>query len=137
MPNEGLYTEGAPSLKLKIGRSVFESIPWEPQSVMGFLGARRGGYIETYYLGNPMNYQTLILSCNDVGFGPWPPLKELLKDFGYVNSSNTIEYLKSDTTLSLRGGISFNSYGFTAPHQAVPDNPALLGVDGDQVRVIP
>lgn len=138
LPGKGRYTKGASSVKIQIGRATFGSFPEPPQSVIGFKGARRAFYIETYYFGNPMNYQTLILSYNDAGFGSWPPVEELLKDFGYrVDSSKIDEYLESDSDLRLRGGIHFNSYGFTAPHQIVPDDTDLLGVDGDQVRVIP
>lgn len=76
--------------------------------------------METYDLGNPMNYQTLVLSCNDASFGSLPPLEAVLKDFGYVIDSPKIaEYLKSDTTLRLGGEIRFNGYGFTSPYEGV------------------
>lgn len=138
LPNEGRYTFDAPSLKIRVGSDTFAIIRWKPNSVIASLGARRAWYIETYYLGNPMNYQTLTLSWNDAGFGSWPPLEPLLKDFGYVvDSATTDKYLSSDATLRLRPTIRFNSFGFTAPHQDLKDDRSLLGVDGDQVRVVP
>lgn len=138
LPNEGRYTIDAPSIKIRIGRDTFGSMPWVPNSVIASLGARRAWYVETYYLGNPMNYQTLTLSWNDAGFGSWPPLEALLKDFGgVVDSTTTEKYLSSDATLRLRPAIGFNSYGFTAPHQDLKDDRSFLGVDCDQVRVIP
>ncbi len=138
LPNEGRYTLDAPSVKIGIGRDTFGTIGWEPTTVLASLGARRAWYAETYYLGNPMNYQTLILSWNDAGFGSWPPLEALLKDFSNViDSTNTERYLRSDTTLRLRPAIQFNSYGFTAPHETPKDDQVYLGVDSDKVRVIP
>ena len=87
LPNGGRYTFNDPPVKIRLGLSTFGSVPWKPESVIASLGARRAWYGEDYYLGNPMNCQRLMLIWNDAGFGPWPPLKQLLSDFGYTVTS--------------------------------------------------
>lgn len=38
-----------------------------PNGISGWCGARRFGYIESYYYGNPGNYQTFLMALNDAG----------------------------------------------------------------------
>ena len=54
----------------RLGRFGFDEIASPdrpPDGVSGWCGARRYGYIESYYYGNPGNYQTFLLALNDAG----------------------------------------------------------------------
>lgn len=40
-----------------------------PDRAAGWVGAHSWHYFETYYFGNPGNYQTFVYSINDAGVG--------------------------------------------------------------------
>lgn len=63
-----------------------------PQGISGWLGARRFGYVEAFYFGNPGNYLTYLLGVNDAGWVWRTDLLGKMKDgFGdYMVSLGTL-----------------------------------------------
>jgi hypothetical protein len=57
------------NLDVKLGHTRFSSIQRDPDGRSLWIGARRYGYSESFYFGNPGNYQHFVLSKNDAGVG--------------------------------------------------------------------
>jgi hypothetical protein len=65
------------TLEVKLGRTQFGELPHGPGLVYGDTAARRQGYAEVYYFGNPGGYQTYVYALGDAGWVP-PRSSELV-----------------------------------------------------------
>lgn len=54
-------------LPIQLGRSTFENVPHHPNGARVWTGARRYGYLQHYYFGNPGSYQDYWISHNMCG----------------------------------------------------------------------
>jgi hypothetical protein len=78
--NRGVFADHRGKPALQLGRATFASLEQAvgatPNGLHGWLGARRSGWAESYYFGNPGGYQTFIVALNDAGpsrsFGTFP-----------------------------------------------------------------
>lgn len=57
-------------LEVQLGRSRFSDLPYLPDRIVGAVGARRWGYSEFRYFGNPGGYQTYAYALNQAGWFP-------------------------------------------------------------------
>jgi hypothetical protein len=64
-------------LNTTLPKTSFLDIIAEPNGRRYLIGANRLGYAESYYLGNPGNYQTYVLAFNDIGAGNFSPLSDV------------------------------------------------------------
>jgi hypothetical protein len=114
------------------------------------LAARRFGYIEQHYFGNPGSYQNYFVGFNDAGIGG-PPTVELLhrlRLFDYTEGIFKASPLVQQTALDSEGEkllagwreqVIANTIGI-AGHDSdmtVVVYPSFVGVDQDHVRVLP
>lgn len=58
------------SLEVQLGRTRFGDVPFGPSRVYGQTAARRQGYVEYHYYGNPGAYLTYAYALSDVGWQP-------------------------------------------------------------------
>jgi hypothetical protein len=61
-PSLNYHPGGAAEMQIRLGRTHFSDLADQPSGVRGWIGARRGGYAESYYYGNPGHYQTYIVA---------------------------------------------------------------------------
>lgn len=137
VPNLGMYTSDAKPVELTLGRSRLADVPWMPGSIYATIGANRIVHRECYYLANPGNYQSLVISWNDAGSGSYSgstePVTALAPE---VHAENTEEFLNSDGGKALRREVTMNTYGITAPLIGVDLTAPVYGVDLNDVRVL-
>jgi hypothetical protein len=136
---------------VELGRTPFTALGDLPDGVMAFLGARRMGYAESVYLGNPGHYQTYVFAQNDGGYvaarpdysayfgaaGQWA-----LNWFGANDA--TLEFATWQTSaraMQLQAEATINTYavvGVGVPAEAITDSwwrvPFGFGPDKDGVR---
>jgi hypothetical protein len=143
-----ISTEGT-SIEVTLGRTTFGDLPGRPVGVAGALGARRYGYSEIYYFGNPGYYQTFAYSINDAGYVPRWGVVELLSQRGGVNLGQTEKgspldetaveaYLADPLVERARRESVVNTLTVTAPMASLDAGPpGWLGADLDIVRTFP
>lgn len=119
---------GIKNIDLKLGKSTFEVVDDKPEKIELYCGARRGGYSEEYYFGNPGNYQTYIFSLNDIN-GGFPQM--CLEDVGTNNVS-----LENEEVRKLRKEQVINTFTITSPGISGKDLLFGQGPDMDQVRIL-
>jgi hypothetical protein len=135
---------GAPPGRVQVGKTTFGDLPYEdPGTVSAFVGARRHGYAEIHYYGNPGGYRQFAFAINDAG---------VFYDDDYVELCHAGEKLalsKNDDgeydseslvrVKNLRRSMRFNTYAVSEPHgniaDAVVDMP-VIGANLDEVRVM-
>lgn len=140
IPNFGMYTSEAKPLELKLGSSHMADCPWPPDKVYAYVGAHSFGYYESYYLANPGNYQTLVLSWNESGIGSLTdnraPLEQLSSNEPSLDVARE-ELLSSPEGIAVRRETVINSYSLTAPGLTVDLRlDELYGVRHNDVRVL-
>jgi hypothetical protein len=57
------------NLDIRLGRARFSAIPCSPDGYRVWWGANRSLHAESYYFGNPGNYQIYVAARNDAGTG--------------------------------------------------------------------
>ena len=62
-----VYTLTGGQSRIKLGKDTFDRLGKDPLCVEGYLGARRYGYRELHYYGNPGYYQYYVFGNNAVG----------------------------------------------------------------------
>lgn len=124
-PRLGSGLGSAPPV-VRLGRSSFADISDEPGEIAGIWGARRFGYSEQFYFGNPGMYRTFAYGWNDAGV-----------------YSDAYELAHSAATGTRppegsRRGSRPNTYAVSAPHVALREmmDSQSPGVDLDEVRVV-
>jgi hypothetical protein len=75
---------------VKLGHTRFSGIQPDPDGRSLWIGARRHGYSESFYFGNPGNYQHFVLSKNDAGVGTFGS-SALPDDISHVYQSGILE----------------------------------------------
>jgi hypothetical protein len=130
----GPYSLNQKSVLAQLGKTRFISLDEKfgcgPSSVFYTIGARRFSYYETWYFGNPGNYQTFIFGFNDAGYGDFfCPGLPIVKQ-GDISAGDP-------DVIQFRRRTIMNTYGVTAP--LAPDdilNTFWVGADLDRVRVL-
>lgn len=104
-PNDGRYTADPPGHRggATLHHTRFSGTGGSPTRIVADLAARRYGYVEVYWFGNPANYQAVALSVSDAApsVGGGAPFDEI-----HARQSNP-------------AGIEF-----TAPRSAAPPHPS-------------
>lgn len=143
------FSANRPSGEVRLGRSTFGDVGTEPQGVYGFLGARRWGYSEAFYFGNPGLYRHYILSVNDAGYTSQQcdGIIDVLMEAGGVATGVLADRETFPKTtapdenayLAARVSAVPNTMTVTAPAFDLQAAGASLpiGVDLDQVRQFP
>jgi hypothetical protein len=150
------YHPGGPRqlVTVKLGHTRFAQLGHTPDGVHAWLGARRFGYVESYYIGNPGNYQHYVFALNDAGrdetagyvagLFPSPGGNEVwLGVFG--GSSEVAGWLGQQGVRSFRGAAAINTYAVISAEAAVRvfgdgsgwKSAFGFGPDYDQVRTSP
>lgn len=122
------------NIDVDLGRDTFDAVEARTMGQYGWISARRWGYVEEYYFGNPGWYQTYWLSHNDAGCGHMGPL-----DGGMELRTGHFDPKGGglDKELSAPLGITINTLIVLAPHADASEQrgSARMGVDADQVRL--
>jgi hypothetical protein len=126
-------SQGYPRLSLKLGRDSFSDVTPGSGRYVASLGARRFGYSEVHYLGNPGRYQTYILALNDGGYVRAREIGTFLQTLQSVTATKDA---KDSALWRLRADAAVNTYGETAPGFDFGSQLAPFGVDKDLVRVL-
>jgi len=116
----------------------------ELTEIQGGLGARRLQYWETYWGGNPSEYQLHIYSLNDAvlmasGYQGFPVGDtSILEDVNFKYSQPTAESKKIfDPRLDkFRQETAINTVSVTSPSFVMKEAPLNFGPDNDQVRIV-
>jgi hypothetical protein len=138
-----ITTEGD-SLEVQLGRTRFGDVPFGPSGVYGQTAARRQGYSEIHYYGNPGGYMTYVYALSDAGWQP-PSSSGLTR--ALVNHPDIDVRAASDARDALpqldpelvaqRGPAAFNTFAILSPSWAdrVTDLGFTPGADQDLVRL--
>jgi hypothetical protein len=142
------------AVSISLGKTTYQQLGHEPNGVYGWLGARRWGYGEAYYHGNPGGYQTYVYSINDaaglesgvefisaalgnvaiVSLG-------LFDDTGSLSADSALtEWLDDENVRELRLHGTMNTITVVGPHtdvKKIVDSGFGFGPDLDQVRLLP
>jgi len=151
------YHPGGPDqfVSVKLGRTRFAQLGDTPDGVHAWLGARRFGYVESYNLGNPGNYQTYMFALNDAGrdetageyvagLFPSPGGSEVWLGL-FDGSSEVARWLDQQGVSRFRGAVAINTYAVVSAGAAVEmfgdgsgwKSAFGFGPDYDQVRTSP
>lgn len=128
---------------IRLGKTSFSAFDEEPTRISPQVGARRFGYAETYYFGNPGMYQTYMLALNDAGPIKFDDLPDFAELFGFdgiaaeeMQGEQAAIFLKSHQGARFRESARPNTYGVVGPMmEHVPTG--WPGADLDVVRVLP
>lgn len=135
---------GAPPGRIKLGKTTFGDLPYaDPGALSAFVGARRHGYAEIHYYGNPGGYRQFAFAINDAGIFYDDDHAELCRagERLALARGNSIDCDEEDLgrVKRLRRGVRFNTYAVSEPHgdiaETMVDMP-VIGADLDEVRVM-
>ena len=130
---------------IELGKTTFHDASkmlGDPEGLSNVVGVRRFFYKESYYFGNPGNYQTFIFSVNDASsvITAYPPDNQ--KSFGSFNidSKNvgkTIQEILTDVHYShFRKEAVINTFTVISPTLYENYESLPIGPDLDQVRLL-
>ncbi|MFN2527039.1 MAG: ETEC_3214 domain-containing protein [Actinomycetota bacterium] len=147
-----LHPETVPMIpNLQLGRFSFSEVHLDPEEINGWVGARRFGYSESFYTGNPGLYRHYILGINDAGSTnlDWirdldrlipPKSGPLLKVDRKTDWDDVTRFLERDDVDAFRKAARPNTYGVTKAHfsWSGTDGSSIppTGPDADQVRTL-
>jgi hypothetical protein len=155
-PRLNYHPGGYPDLvTVRLGHTRFAQLGHTPDGVHGWLGARRFGYVESYYFGNPGNYQHYVFALNDAGqdesatghiagLFQSPGGNEIW--LGLLGGSSDVGvWLDQQSVRSFRLATAINTYAVVSAETAVRSfgdgtgwkSPFGFGPDYDQVRTSP
>lgn len=131
------------NIDTKLGRDRFDSLSGPVCGQFAWVGARRAGYVEEYYFGNPGGYQHYWLSYNDAGSGSMKWLAQgmfELRSGSFGSTKEEVAASEVDAPPARANGLdvtTINTVSVLGPNV----DPAPLreggrfGVDLDQVRM--
>lgn len=135
--------ESRPIFDIRLWKNSFSELN-DPKRVRAWLGARRYGYTEEHWLGNPGHYQTYVFSMNDVGATTGDIvllLNELIQSEPVRSPERTWDFDFGDerikdmpALLAFRRSVKINSYSVVGPNIEVGGFP--LGPDADVLRTL-
>lgn len=133
-PNAGRYSSSSTQVKALLNASKFAAV-CEPTQIYKSVTARRFWYSETYYFGNPSNYQTVALGVNDSS--PADLDLDSLVRFSSPRAEPTTASLTSSELEVFRKVSAPNTYAIGAPHVVLAEHfpSGCFGADLDAVRV--
>jgi hypothetical protein len=135
-------------LQARLGHSRFSQVGSQlgPDGRSLWIGARRRGYSESYWFGNPGNYQRFVLSHNDVGAGGFGFSAELQgvgwHQDGFLKfAAQPREGLPEFDPVApyareFRALTTVNTLTVLGPHYDPAGLDQPPGLDGDYVRVL-
>lgn len=133
---------GTRYMVIKLGKTSFSKSGETPTEVLGTVGARRFGYSETYYFGNPGKYLTHILALNDAApfKGDAGDLSRMTGPGGTLERRLTgdavAQFVSSADGHAFRRNAAPNTYTVVSP-MTEPIEMDWQGADLDVVRVLP
>lgn len=131
------FWEGNDEIKLELNKSTFKVLNDKPEEARLYCGARRGGYSEEYYFGNPGNYQTYIFSINDIlGFPSLCQEEFMNGNIGIDYSKNNEVDIENEKIQKARKEDVINTITITAPFISGKDLLFELGPNLDQIRIL-
>lgn len=139
-PNDGRYTLGGARVQARLGKTAFDAVGAEPETLTADIGARRWWYTEVFYFGNPGNYQSVALSLNQAGHEVSSAWEELEAAIRGGQGQGAVQTLRAKDLPTFRRASKPNTYTVSAPHFPLAQRPAssaYFGVDVDTVRVLP
>lgn len=133
------------SLEVTLGKTTYGDLSFRPSSIYADVGARRWGYSEVFYHGNPGGYMTQMYAINEAG---WIPRQngELLRALleaqwlraeQPTDGSDILDQLPQDV-VTPRDRAVFNTIAITKPNWG-GDSEQLgftPGADNDVVRLV-
>lgn len=123
--------------KIRLGKTTFEELGDSPTGILGGVGARRWGYAEKHYRGNPGLYREFALGVNDAGY---VHALEPSLDLARCVDERAMAHNDSLPTRwrTLRPEARINTYAVSAPFQSVNavENSVTFGAELDVVRVL-
>jgi len=144
--------------KITLGKTTFAEasrIYGDSSGISLYVGARRYGYSESHYLGNPGNYQDFIFSLNDAGVnnGQYPPVKHInVGSFAieaeepknqidkfvspFYDPQGVSNALSTSEMIDFRSKAAINTFTITSPNLEISLSKLPIGVEIDQVRVL-
>lgn len=133
---------------VQLGATRFAQLD-EPTFIRWFIGARRYGYAEGYYFGNPGSYLTYVVSRSDssgVGESTFDGHHALAlrthADSELPSGESIIERPKDLDAATLtpmtiiRQGTTINTFGVGSSRIDLKRFPWTIGADSDQVRLL-
>lgn len=138
-----IYDVKGNQIKVSLGKTRFNEISDSPLVVDGCVGAHDWFYYESYYLGNPGNYQTYAFGINMSGDGS-EQIGENINQIADTTCSwnaktkNTKEQtpILSEKVDNFRKNNFVNTYLVTAPYEDFVPQRLGIGVDYYQVRIL-
>lgn len=120
-------------LGVHLGRDTFARVEEEPTGIYGWTGARRYGYSEQHYFGNPGGYQHYWLSHSDSGVGHFQAAPNV-RSGSYADGTGdtpTPEYFEG------RWRTTVNTLTVSGPETdpRLLTSRQTLGADLDRIRV--
>lgn len=133
------------SLEVTLGKTTYGDLSFRPKSIYADVGARRWGYSEVFYYGNPGGYMTQMCAINEAGWMPRQNdgfLQALIETPSIraarpPDGSDILGQLPQDVA-SHRDRAVFNTIAITKPHWG-GDSERLgftPGADNDVVRLV-
>jgi hypothetical protein len=123
--------------RFRLGKSTLNDVCGRLGEPTGGVGARRWGYGEKIYCGNPGLYREFALAVNDAGY-----VYSMIAALDLARCVDELEINRTEEALTrlrdLRKRVRINTYGVSAPHASVEglENGLAYGVDYDTVRVL-
>ncbi len=134
---------GSPPGPFRLGSTAFSAVDsgHEPREIRAFLGARRHGYGEIFYFGNPGGYREFAFAINDAG-----PVNGRTSYIELVRAGEGLAQLEEDDPRREdllrrirqdRRDARFNTYAVSAPGESITKiMKEVIGVNLDEVRVM-
>jgi hypothetical protein len=127
----GAYSKNGKPFRVKLGKTKFQKLSdlGKPDKCFYSLGAHRFSYYETWYFGNPGNYQTFFFALSDAGYAR---LEALLP----IDMQGAVS-IHEPKLIKFRRETFINTYGITTPHFLGNElDEVSIGPDHDQVRIL-
>jgi hypothetical protein len=135
-------------LPVRLGRSRFSDVPADafPDGRSLRIGAHNHEYAESYWFGNPGNYQRYVLSSNEIGTGGFG--YSILREAPPVHQSGTLAHCHpvpasqspfdpdAPYTSAFRSQTTINTLTVLGPRQWPTDLAEPRGPDSNHVRVL-
>lgn len=138
-----IYDVKGNQIKVSLGKTRFNEIADSPLVIDGCVGAHDWFYYESYYLGNPGNYQTYAFGINMSGDGSEKVGENILQIADTtcswnIKNKNTKEQttILSENVDNFRKNNIINTYLVTAPSEDFLPQRLGIGVDYYQVRIL-
>jgi hypothetical protein len=124
-----------------LNKTRFVELSESPQRVYRWIGARRFGYEEHFYFGNPGHHQGYVFGLNDLGYTTQGDLHSMrtfneISAPGVDNGDAGYDIVHDLAWARFRKSTIVNAVGVVAPYSTFGTNSLLRIVDLDEVRTL-